>query len=138
MGLLDGLAHCYEHDCPLIQINDEHVCLFEYVDGLISGQPITDVLPGDQQRPTRLVFSSGRTWPLSCAHCGAPAHFDDMDELLDQGTSLIRAALTYLKPDGDQIGPKGGWGVHFAESDDPADLKVEPLITHLRSAREIQ
>jgi hypothetical protein len=69
-GLLDGIAFCAEHGCPMIHASGDYVCVFEYVDAQVGGQAVRDLIPGTPDVPAKLVFADGHVMPLLCAHCG--------------------------------------------------------------------
>jgi hypothetical protein len=78
---LDGLLMCEAHDCPMIRIGDYYECVIEYTNSMLGREAVTDVIPssGDEQ-PITLVFSNGRTLPLTCPCCGGPFQFESKDD----------------------------------------------------------
>ena len=130
-GLLDGLAFCSAHGCPMITVGDFYHCLFEYLDEQIGMRQITDILPGAGDAPATLVFENGKTLPLLCPHCGEPQHLDDADLFLRvaQGRYLFR--MGWLEPQEDA--PEGALAMTFSSSSRRL-LDEQELVTHWHSA----
>lgn len=138
--MLEGRLRCSEHDCPIIRVGDDYCCLFEYVDGLVGGQRVVQVLAGGDDTPLTLVFENGRAMPLYCPDCGGPlqAHADEALEALPAIVGWYLYALGYAAPTAEDseylelvLTPsqdEGGDG-------EPADQ--QSFCVHLRSAREI-
>lgn len=138
--MLEGLLKCGEHDCPMIRVGDYYHCLFEHVDGLIGGQQIKQVLPGDDDTPLTLVFANRRAMPLYCADCGGPlqAHVDEIEEALAAIAGWYLYSLGYAAPTAEE--PEY-LELVFAPSFDEAGAAEPPdeqsICVHLQSAREI-
>jgi hypothetical protein len=152
-GLLDGLLMCEAHDCPMIRIGDYYECVIEYTNSMLGREAVTDVIPssGDEQ-PITLVFSNGRTLPLTCPCCGGPFHFEDEDGSDEFLETLTRQrfrlyALGYV-PESEEA-PSGGLELVFVPeaslaaglpeddvfTDAPEDAQM--LLVHLDSVRGI-
>ena len=48
-GLLDGLLQCRDHECPMIAVDDNYVCVLEYVDEEIGGLRVLEAF-GQRRR----------------------------------------------------------------------------------------
>jgi hypothetical protein len=98
-GLLDGLLQCRDHECPMIAVEDNYVCVLEYVDTEIGGLRVIDIVdPDDPDEPVSLVFETGRRLPLLCPCCGGPLNFSDdveAEQFLDDAAGMCLYALGY-------------------------------------------
>ncbi len=130
-GLLDGLAVCGDHGCPMITVGDAYYCLFEYVDEQIGLRRITDVRPGGGDAPATLVFENGKTLPLLCPHCGEPQHLDDADLFLQVAQGMCLFGMAWLDPREDA--PDGALALRFSRSSSRL-LDEQELATHWHSA----
>lgn len=100
--LLDGLARCAVHQCPMIRIGDDHVCVVEYADEMLGMRSVADVTPGTATEPIVLEFDNGRSLPLLCACCGEPLQIKDADLLREEVVGLRLVAIGTLLAEGDQ------------------------------------
>lgn len=100
-GLLDGIARCGVHDCPMIQIDDHYVCVVEYANSQLGMHQITHVVPGTGSDPTLLEFDNGLSLPLLCPCCGNPLHIGDFHALAVSAVGLYLVAIGSLPKDGE-------------------------------------
>ncbi|HEY4690480.1 MAG TPA: hypothetical protein VIK33_14280 [Anaerolineae bacterium] len=133
-------AHCAEHDCPMLRIDDEYVCILEYVDEHLGGKQVRDLVVVEDGLIT-LLFDDDHELPLLCPHCGDPIDVDE-DELLNEIAGLYLVALQYVPAD---AGTENYESVEFlfasdpdADIDDiPDNVDVQSLLLHPDSAREL-
>jgi len=89
---LEGFLYCSHDDLPMILLDDEFVCVSEYLLAHINGAPINDLIT----EPTlTLVFQNGHTLPLLCPDCGQSVHEDDYNELLEAVNGLTIVGLEW-------------------------------------------
>ena len=144
-GLLDGLVHCEEHNCPMIRIGDDYFCVIGYTNACIGMERVTGLfdpeLDGD---PARLAFANGYTLPMLCPCCGEPLRIPDVAEFNRVARGLYLCAVGY-DPPGDE--PEALVLVLVPEDvldilpDEPSDLLPEGcqiLPLHLDSVRELR
>ena len=129
-GLLDGLAFCSAHGCPMITVGDTYYCMFEYLDGQIGLRKITDLLPGTGDASATLVFENGKMLPLLCPHCGRPRHLDDADLFLQIAQGMYFFQMGWLDPQEDA--PDGALAMTFSRSSLRL-LDEQELVTHWHS-----
>ncbi len=82
---MEGMIYCSHDDFPMILIDDDFICVAEYLDAHINSAPITDLIT---EPDLALVFQNGHTLPLLCPHCGDSLHFTDDSWLLDSVNGL--------------------------------------------------
>lgn len=124
---LEGFIYCSHDDLPMILINDEFVCIAEYLYAHIDNASVNDLVT---EPILSLVFQNGHTLPLICPDCGESLHVTDQSELLDEINGL-----TLINVDWDddveelmlEFGPPG------SHADDIDDTPY--LIVHLDSVR---
>lgn len=130
--LLDGIAECHEHGCPMISVEqngkDDYMCLFEAVDELIGQQRITGVqVSGGSIRS--IQFGNGYQINPLCPCCGKP-------EIQDSGALKNRmlVGMTWETLDYGKDCP--ALILYFAKTAEAADAKAIPV--HIDSVRSIQ
>jgi len=136
----DTSARCSEHDCPMIQVDDETVCALEYVDEHLGGKQVKDLVVVEDGLIT-VLFDDDHELPLLCPHCGDPIGADE-NELLDELAGLYLVGLEYVPadPEADEYE-----GVEFFFAADPEvdvddvsdDVAASSILLHLNSVREI-
>jgi hypothetical protein len=143
-GLLDGLAWCAAHQCPMLRVGDDYVCVVEHTNALLGMQRVIDVVPGSQAEPARLVFDSGRSMPLICDCCGGPFVIADVAAFRQEAVGLHLVAVGYVPPAGDEpealelvLAPEDMLGDLPDELADPLPDGVQLLAVHIESARGI-
>jgi len=132
LGLLEGIATCQEHSCPLITVEqdgeDYYLCLFEAVDRLIGRQRITRVQVADGFL-CALQFENGyRLIPL-CPCCGKPT--------LRASSVLRNKMLTGMAWDAVDSGEDyPALVLYFATTPEATEAEAVPV--HIESVRSIQ
>jgi len=133
-------ARCAEHDCPLLRIDDEDVCVLEYVDEHLGGKQVKDLVVVEDGLVT-ILFDDDHELPLLCPHCGNPLGLDE-DALLDEIEGLYLVALQWVPADPDAEVYEG---IELLFAADPEmelddlrdDEEVYTLLLHPDSAREL-
>ena len=133
-------ARCAEHDCPMFLLDEEYVCVLEYVDEHLGGKQVKDlvVIEGGL---VSILFEDDHELPLLCPHCGDPIGVDE-DELLDEVANLYLVALQYV-PSDPASDEYEGVELLFASDPDvetdhiPDDVDTYTLRVHRDSAREL-
>jgi len=126
---LEGHIFCTHDDAPMIILDDEFICVAEYLEAHVGDSCITDLISGPV---LTLVFQNGHTLPLLCPDCGQSLHIEDKNDLLDSLNGLTITAISWdreLEELALEFGPPGI----------PPD-EAEPLDTlfiHLDSVREM-
>jgi len=133
-------ARCAEHDCPMIQIDDEVVCALEHIDAHLGGSQVKDLVVVEEGLIS-VLFEDDHELPLLCPHCGDPIGMNE-DALLDEIAGLYLVALEYVPsdPEADEYE-----GVEFLFASDPdvdvydipEDVHTSTLLLHMNSVREI-
>ena len=82
---LEGIIYCSHDDFPMLLIEDDFICVAEYLETHINHAPITDLIT---EPVLTLVFQNGHTLPLLCPDCGGSLHFTDYSSLLDNINGL--------------------------------------------------
>lgn len=142
VGRCDARCHEAQGDiCHCICGGVNYHCLFEYVDGLVGGQRVAQVLPGDDDTPLTLVFANGRAMPLYCADCGSPlqVHADEIEEILSAIAGWHLYALGYAAPTTEE--PEYlelVFTPSFEEEEESAPADEQRICVHLESARRIR
>ena len=126
---MEGLIYCSHDAAPMIILDAEFVCVYEYLYAHLAGACITDLIA---EPVLTLVFQNGHTLPLLCPDCGRSLHVDDHNELLD---GLNGLCITGLEWD-DEI---EALVVAFGRPEDTEteDEPLETLLVHLDSVREL-
>jgi hypothetical protein len=139
-GLLEGFLQCSEHGCPMIQIGNDYVCVFEYVDSCIGNQQVVDVITDIGAGSTEtdlLVFENGWQLPLLCPACGGPIQTCDEEgdatAFLEAIVGLYLTALSYLPAEGSES-PEG-LALSFAVEPDARPHDDWAIVVHLNSVR---
>jgi len=126
---LEGFIYCSHDDLPMILIDDEFVCVAEYLYAHIDNASVTDLVT----EPTlSLVFQNGHTLPLICPDCGESLHVTDHSELLDEINALTLINVDWDDDLEELILEFGSPGTDADEVDD-----APYLIVHLDSVREL-
>ena len=133
-------ARCAEHDCPMFLLDDEYVCVLEYVDEHLGGKQVKDlvVIEGGL---VSILFEDDHELPLLCPHCGDPIGVDE-NEFLDEVSDLYLVALQYVPAD-PAADEYEGVELLFASDPDveiddiPDDVDTYTLLVHRDSAREL-
>ena len=144
-GLLDGLLQCKDHECPMIAVDDNYVCVLEYVDGEIGGLRVLDVVdPDDPDEPVSLVFETGRRLPLLCSCCGGPLSFSgdaEAEQFLEDAAGLCLYALSYHPLEDEEPESLELVFVPFPPppgDDDEIPDEHQSLLIHLDSVRQMK
>lgn len=128
---IEGYIFCSHDDLPMIIIDDEFVCVAEFLSDHIDGSPITDLVT---EPNLALVFQNGHTLPLLCPDCGGSLHIDDQNLLLDQINGL-----TVIEMEWDEDGE--ALLLYFGRPDDDVDednIDDLPFLdVHLNSVRQL-
>jgi hypothetical protein len=133
-------ARCAEHDCPLLEVDGEYVCILEYVDDHLGGKQVKDLIVIEDGLIS-ILFDDDHELPLLCPHCGDAIDVDE-DEFLDEMADLYLVALQYVPAD-PQADEYEGIEFLFASDPDvdvddiPEDVDVSTLVLHPDSAREL-
>ena len=133
-------ARCAEHDCPMILVADEYVCLLEYVDEHLGGRQVKDLVVVEDGLIT-LLFDDDHELPLLCPHCGDPIDMDE-DEFLNDMAGLYLVALQWVPAAPDEDVYEGIELLFAADPDVDVDAlsdeaDVESLLLHPDSARDL-
>jgi hypothetical protein len=98
-GLLDGLARCGEHNCPMIRIGDDYCCVIGHTDDCIGMQRVTElVTPDSGTGSARLAFANGYILPLLCPCCGESLLITDAAAFNRIARGLYLCAIGYDPP----------------------------------------
>ncbi len=127
---MEGLIFCSHDDLPMIIIDDEFVCVSEYLYAHLAGACVTDLVT---QPVLALVFQNGHTLPLFCPDCGQSLHIDDQNDLLNRLNGLMVTNIAWDQEAEELI-------LEFNHSEEEADNEDEPeetLFIHLDSVREL-
>lgn len=124
----------------MLLIDDEYVCLLEYVDEHLGGGQVKDLVVVEDGLIT-LLFDDDHELPLLCPHCGDPIDVDE-DEFLNDMAGLYLVALQYVPPDPEADEYESIEFLFAADpeidiDDIPDDADVQILLLHPDSAREI-
>lgn len=126
---MEGLIFCSHDDLPMIVIDDEFVCVAEYVNAHIDNSPVTDLVT----EPTlALVFQNGHTFPLLCPGCGESLHVTDHNTLLDDINGLTIINIDWDADIEELIIEFGKPGDDLSETEELPFLAI-----HLNSVREL-
>jgi hypothetical protein len=143
-GLLDGIAFCATHGCPMIKIGENYRCVIEYVDAALGMQHVIDFVPGSPTVAARLVFDNGRSFPLICACCGGPFEIADGAAFREGAVGLYLVAVGYVPPEADEpealelvLAPEAMLDTLPDEMSGSLPDGVEVLTVHVDSARGI-
>jgi hypothetical protein len=115
---------------PMIMIDEEFVCVSEYLYSHLAGACVTDLVT---QPVLALVFQNGHTLPLLCPDCGQSLHVEDNNELLNGLSGLMVTAVVW-DTDTEEL------MIEFGHSDEADEEEEEPeasLSLHLDSVREL-
>lgn len=82
----EDLIFCSHDGLPMIDIEDEFVCVSEYLYAHLDGTPVIDLVTEPE---LALVFQNGHTLPLLCPDCGQSLHIGDLDGLLETLTGMV-------------------------------------------------
>ncbi len=127
---VEGNIYCSHDDMPMILIDDEFVCVAEYLYAHIDNAPVNDLLT----HPTlTLVFQNGHTLPLLCPSCGDSVHVEDSSQLLDNLNGLTVVDMEW-DADAEEL------LVHFGHPEEDEEEEIDVLETvalHLDSVRGI-
>ncbi|MBN1993064.1 MAG: hypothetical protein JW953_10200 [Anaerolineae bacterium] len=126
---LEGLIFCSHDGLPMIILDNEFLCVGEYLYAHLEDAPITDLIT---EPVLTLVFQNGHTLPLLCPDCGQSFHTDDCNELLDTLNGLI---ITNIEWDYDtqELVISFGKPEEVESEEEPAEI----LSIHLNSVREL-
>lgn len=128
---MEGLIFCSHDGLPMILIEDELVCVGEYLYAHLTNAPVTDLLTDPV---LTLIFQNGHTLPLLCPDCGESLHVSDQGALLDSLNGLAIIALEWDEENFELI-------VEFGRPEDPEETEeeesepIETLFLHLNSVR---
>jgi hypothetical protein len=126
---LEGHIFCSHDDVPMIVIDDEFVCVAEYLYSHINDSPVTDLITDPV---LTLVFRNGHTLPLLCPGCGGSVHVEDHSELLDDINGL-----TVVNVEWDEEAEELILEFGIPESDESEEKVLEVLAIHLDSVRAL-
>ena len=126
---MEGLIFCSHDAAPMIVLDAEFVCVYEYLYAHLADSCVTDLIA---EPVLTLVFQNGHTLPLLCPDCGQSLHVDDYNELLDGLNGLIITDIMWDDETEALI-------VEFGQSEDVEneDEPLETLLIHLDSVREL-
>lgn len=125
---VEGLIFCSHDDLPMIIINDEFVCVGEYLFSHLDNAPVTDLLTDPV---LTLIFQNGHTLPLLCPDCGQSLHVTDHSSLLDNINGLTIIDLEW-DDEMEELIVEFGW----PDSEEDEEVEVlETLSLHLDSVR---
>ena len=124
----------------MLRIEDEYVCILEYVDEHLGGKQVKDLIVAEGGL-IAILFDDDHELPLLCQHCGDPIEAD-ADELLNELSGLYLAALQWVSadPESDEY---EGIEVLFAADPDvdvdrlPDDSEVHAIVLHPDSAWDL-
>lgn len=124
---MEGLIFCSHDGLPMILIEDELVCVGEYLYAHLANAPVNDLLTDPV---LTLIFQNGHTLPLLCPDCGESLHVTDQSALLDSLNGLTIVALEWDDENFELI-------VEFGEpgSEETEGEPIETLFLHLNSVR---
>lgn len=134
---VDYTLQCEDHGCPMIELEGDIVCLFDFIDDHLGGNQVTDLVPDSgEDRPGALVFADGHSLPLLCPHCAKAAYLEDPEGLLAQVSGQYLVALEYVEDE------EGRHLLLLFGADPEADPEDETLdllevSTHPESARRL-
>ncbi len=123
---LEGFIYCSHDDLPMILLDDEFVCVSEYLKSHINNSPVSDLV----MEPTlSLVFQNGHTLPLLCPDCGESLHISDQNEMLDDINGMTIVDVDW-DPDIEEL-----YLIFGNSSDDPDTEDLPDIAVHLNSIR---
>lgn len=127
---MEGLIFCSHDGLPMILIEDELVCVGEYLYAHLNNAPVNDLLTDPV---LTLIFQNGHTLPLLCPDCGESLHVSDQSGLLD---TLNGLAILALEWDDENFELIVEFGRPTSEDEDEEEGEpVETLFLHLNSVR---
>jgi hypothetical protein len=112
----------------MMKINDEYVCVAEYIFEHLADSPVTDLIT----EPTMtLIFQSGHTLPLLCPDCQESYHSND-DVLLNKLNGL---GIVDIDFEDDRSAVVLYFGPPHIETleEDPDPIALDTIIIHLDS-----
>ena len=127
---MEGYIYCSHDNFPMLVIDNEFICIGEYLYTHINNSPVNDLITGPV---LSLVFQNGHTLPLLCPDCGESLHITDQNALLDDisGQTIIN-----IEWDGDTEELILEFGEPLDEEDDEDESEVvSTLAVHLDSVR---
>ena len=131
---MEGLIFCSHDGLPMIVIDNEFVCVSEYLYAHLADICVTDLMT---QPILTLIFQNGHTLPLICPDCGQSLHAEDHNELLNRLNGLVITGIAW-EYDLEQLIIEFG---HLEDNSDEEDedeyAPEETLFIHLDSAREL-
>jgi len=83
---IEDQLRCSHDNFLMLKINNDYVCIGEYVFAHLYGSPIQDIIT---EPVLTLVFQNGHTMPLLCPDCGQSLHIGDEDEWLNTLAGLF-------------------------------------------------
>lgn len=129
---MEGYIYCSHDDFPMLVIDDEFVCIGEYLYTHINNSPVNDLITGPI---LSLVFQNGHTLPLLCPDCGDSLHITDHNSLLDE---ISGRTVVNIEWEGDVEELILEFGEPLDEEDEEDELEPEVVYTlavHLDSVR---
>ncbi len=85
LDLMEGSIFCSHDGLPMIAIDDDFLCVSEFLYAHLDGTAVTDLLT---EPVLSLIFQNGHTMPLLCPDCGQSLHVDDHEDLLKKISGL--------------------------------------------------
>lgn len=123
---LEGFIYCSHDDLPMILLDDEFVCVLEYLKIHIDNSPVSDMVT---EPILSLVFQNGHTLPLLCPDCGESLHISNQNEMLDNinGLTIVDADWD---PEIEEL-----YLIFGKTTDDPETEELPDIAVHLNSIR---
>jgi hypothetical protein len=115
----------------MILIDDEFVCVGEYLYAHLNDAPATDLL---SDPVLTLIFQNGHTLPLLCPDCGESLHMSDHNALLDSLNGLTITALEWDDENNELVVEFGRPEVDDEDEEREAEVT---LFLHLNSVRDL-
>jgi hypothetical protein len=125
----EGFIFCSHDGLPMIILDDNFVCVGEYLNFRIQNSPVTDLIT---EPILTLIFQNGHTLPLLCPGCGGSLHVTDYSWLLDNLDGLTIVGVMWDEENMELILEFGR-----AETNKEEVEALEALALHLNSVRDI-
>lgn len=129
---------CERDGFPLVEIDGELYCSVEYADALLGGEKVIGV--AGEAGAIELLFSNGRTLPLTCPCCGGELHL--RGRMLPDVRQLLTGRTLEGFRHGEWVGQGGAGARHpifalqFSGTEPRDDRTVEVSLESLRRLRD--
>ena len=123
---LEAFIYCSHDDLPMILLDDEFVCVLEYLTAHLEESPVSDLVT---EPSLSLVFQNGHTLPLLCPDCGESLHISDHNEMLDDISGLTIIDVDW-DPELEEL-----YLIFGKATDDPDSENLPDIAVHLNSIR---